>query len=144
MAELRRRGGGRTESGAFLLGKRQGDRRLFERGMFYDVLDANAYSTGVCILYADAFERLWGICRSSGLQVLADVHTHGGAATQSEADRRNPMIARPGHLALIVERFARAPVWRHRIGLYRYEGSHAWTNLSGSRSRRILNTGTLT
>lgn len=144
MAELRRRGHGRTESGAFLLGKRQGDRRLFETGVFYDDLDANAYSTGVCVLYADAFERLWEICRSSGLQVLADVHTHGGRATQSEADRRNPMVARPGHLALIVERFARDPVWRHRMGLYRYEGSHAWTNLSGWRSRLILNTGTFT
>ena len=42
------------------------DRRLFERCVFYDDLDANAYSTGVCVLYANAFERLWGICRSSG------------------------------------------------------------------------------
>ncbi|MBZ9810895.1 MULTISPECIES: Mov34/MPN/PAD-1 family protein [unclassified Mesorhizobium] len=144
MAELRRRGGGKTESGAFLLGKRQGDRRVLERCVFYDDLDANAYRSGVCILYADAFERLWGICRSSGLQVLADIHTHGGAATQSEADRRNPMIARPGHLGLIVERFASNPVWRHRMGLYRYEGSHDWTNLSGWRSRRVLKTGTFT
>ncbi len=142
MAELRSRGGGKTESGAFLLGKCQGDRRSFERCVFYDDLDPNAYSTGVCVLYADAFESLWGICRSSGLQVLADVHTHSGAAIQSEADRRNPMIARPGHLALIVERFASNPVWRHRMGLYRYEGSHTWTNLSGWRSRRILKTGT--
>ena len=142
MAELRRRGGGKSESGAFLLGKRQGDRRLIETCVFYDDLDANAYGTGVCVLYADAFEKLWGRCRSSGLQVLADVHTHRGDALQSEADRRNPMIARPGHLALIAERFASDPVWRHRMGLYRYEGSHAWTDFSGWRSRRILNTGT--
>lgn len=144
MAELRRRGDGKTESGAFLLGKRQGDLRVFERSVFYDDLDEDAYSTGVCVLYSEAFERLWGICRSSGLQVLADVHTHYGAATQSEADRRNPMIARPGHIALIVERFASSPVWRHRMGVYRYEGSHNWTDFSGWRSRRILNTGTLT
>ncbi len=142
VAELRQRGRGKTESGAFLLGKRSGDRRLFERSVFYDDLDANAYSTGVCVLYADAFEKLWGLCRATGLQVLADVHTHGGEAIQSEADRCNPMVARPGHLALIVERFASDPVWRHRMGLYRYEGSHAWTDFSGWRSRRVLNTGT--
>lgn len=140
MAELRRRGGGRTESGAFLLGKRKGDLRLFEKCVFYDDLDPNAYSTGVCVLYADTFEKLWGLCRTTGLQVLADVHTHD--AVQSEADRCNPMVARPGHLALIVERFANNPVWRHRMGLYRYEGSHAWTDFSGWRSRRVLNTGT--
>lgn len=142
MAELRRRGRGKTESGAFLLGKRQGDRRLFETCVFYDDLDANAYSTGVCVLYSDAFEKLWGLCSSSGLQVLADIHIHEGDAGQSEADRCNPMVARPGHLALIVERFASDPVWRHRMGLYRYEGSHAWTDFSGWRSRRVLNTGT--
>lgn len=142
MSELRRRGGGRTESGAFLLGRREGERRVFQAAFFYDDLDPNAYSSGVCILYADAFERLWGFCRAQGLQVLADVHTHLGDSFQSEADRRNPMVARPGHLALIVERFASDPVWRHRTGVYRYEGSHTWTNLSGWRARHILNTGT--
>lgn len=142
MSELRRRGAGRTESGAFLLGRRDGDRRLFQDAVFYDDLDPKAYSSGVCILYADAFERLSARCRTDGLQVLADVHTHLGDSFQSEADRRNPMIARPGHLALIVERFASDPVWRHRTGVYRYEGSHTWTNLSGWRARRILNTGT--
>ena len=75
----------------------------------------------------------------------ADVHTHlGGTRDTERADRCNPEpVARPGHLALIVERFASDPVWRHRMGLYRYEGSHAWTDFSGWRSRRILHTGTL-
>jgi proteasome lid subunit RPN8/RPN11 len=143
MSELRRRGGGRTESGAFLLGRRQGNRRIVQTCVFYDDLDPKAYSTGVCILYADAFECLWSHCRAQSLQVLADIHTHLGAARQSEADRCNPMVARQGHLALIVERFASAPVWRHRIGLYRYEGAHRWTDLSGWRACRILKTGTL-
>ena len=142
LAELRRRGAGRTESGAFLLGRREGDRRVFQGCVFYDDLDPRAYTTGVCVLYADVFERLWALCRARNLQVLADVHTHLGAASQSEADRCNPMVARPGHLALIVERFAADPVWRHRMGVYRYEGAHHWTDLSGWRARRILNTGT--
>ncbi len=142
MAELRRRGKGRHESGAFLLGKRDGQRRLFESVVFYDDLDPEAYSTGICVLHADAFERLWRHCRTRGQQLLADVHTHKFGAGQSEADRLNPMVARPGHLAFIVERFAQDPVWRHRIGLYRYEGAHRWTNLSGWRARRIIKTGT--
>lgn len=143
MAELHRRGAGRHETGAFLLGKREGERRTFTACVFYDDLDPKAYSTGVCVLYADAFEQLWSICRSRGLQVLADVHTHLGDARQSEADRCNPMVARPGHIAIIVERSAHQPVWRHRLGLYRYEGSHRWTDLSGWCARRILKTGTL-
>ena len=47
MAELRRRGGGRTESGAFLLGQREGERRIFQTAAFYDDLDPDAYSTGL-------------------------------------------------------------------------------------------------
>lgn len=143
MRELRRRGGGRTESGAFLLGKRDGKSRVFETCVFYDDLDPHAYSTGVCVLYADAFERLSALCRAHRLQVLADVHTHGGDSQQSDSDRTNPMVARPGHLAIIVERLAKIPVWRHRLGLYRYEGSHRWTDLSGWRARRIIKTRTL-
>lgn len=92
MAELRRRGGGgKTESGAILLGKRrQGDRRLFERCVYYGDLDANAYSTGVCVLYADAFEKLWGICRSTGRRCsqtsapMAAVRPRAGEPAQSD------------------------------------------------------------
>lgn len=142
LSELRRRGAGRHESGAFLLGKRVGDRRVFETCVFYDDLDPRAYNTGVCVLYADAFERLWRLCQERGLQVLADVHTHMRDSRQSEADRCNPMVARSGHLAIIVEHFAKGPVWRHRLGLYRYEGSHRWADLSGWRARRIVKTGT--
>ena len=142
MAELRRRGGGRTESGAFLLGQREGERRIFQTAAFYDDLDPDAYSTGVCVLYADAFERLSSLCRTHDLRVIADVHTHPEDAGQSEADRRNPMVARPGHLAFIVEDFARDPVWRHRMGVYRYEGSHRWSDFSGWGARGILKTGT--
>lgn len=32
------------------------------------------------------------------------------------------MVASAGHVALIVPAFARGPVWRHRLGVYRYEG----------------------
>ncbi len=142
LAELRRRGRGRHESGAFLLGHRDGDRRVFKGCVFYDDLDPKAYSTGVCVLYADAFDTLWGLCRQTGLTVIADVHTHMGHAGQSPADRENPMIARAGHLAIIVERFARDPVWRHRLGLYRYEGAHCWTDLGGLAARQHLKTGT--
>lgn len=138
IAELKRRGHNRHESGCFVLGK--SDRRLKQavRCVYYDELDPDAYSSGVCILDGSAFAKLWEICRGDGLTVLADIHTHQGAPHQSEADRRNPMVARSGHLALIVPRFAEGSIWRHRLGLYRYEGDHRWTNLSGWQARSYL------
>jgi proteasome lid subunit RPN8/RPN11 len=141
MAELRRRGHGRHESGCFVLGTVEGIRRRASRFVYYDDLDPRAYASGVCILDGDAFPKLWQICRADGLSVVADIHTHGGEAYQSQADRRNPMIARQGHLAVIVPRFAKEPIWRHQLGFFCYEGDHRWIDLSGWRARSFLKTG---
>jgi proteasome lid subunit RPN8/RPN11 len=138
MAELKRRGRGLHESGCFVLGKADGRRKQAVRCVYYDDLDPEAYASGVCVLDGRAFPKVWEMCRAEGLTVLADVHTHFGAPYPSEADRQNPMIARAGHLAVIVPRFAEGVIWRHRLGLYRYEGDHRWTNLSGWRARRYL------
>ena|SRR5579883_2831550 len=141
MAELRRRGRNRHESGCFVLGTVEDHRRRAAFCVYYDDLDPGAYSSGVCVLHGDAFPRLWEICRADGLSVVADIHTHEGAAFQSRADRQNPMIARPGHLALIVPRYAREPIWRHQLGFFRYDGDHRWTDLSGWQARSHLKIG---
>ncbi len=132
LGELRRRGGRRTEAGAFLLGRDVDGRAEVSEIIFYDELDPKAYETGVCILHGDSFAKLWARCREGGLKVVADVHTHGGAAVQSESDRTNPMIARSGHIAIIIPNFAFAPIWRGQLGIYRYKGSHAWDDNSGA------------
>jgi proteasome lid subunit RPN8/RPN11 len=142
LAELCRRGGMKHEAGAFLLGTQDGGRRVGTKWVFYDDLDPHAYATGICILHADAFDRLWRLCREAGLTVVADIHTHPGSPQQSSSDRANPMVALAGHLALIVPNYAQGPHWRHRLGVYRYEGSHKWTDLGGWRARTAISTGT--
>ncbi len=138
IGQLHRRGRERHESGCFILGAIDGSRRRAVRSVYYDELDPKAYESGVCVLHGGAFSRLWEICRRDGLSVVADIHTHEGEAFQSTADRRNPMIARHGHVAVIVPNYARGPVWRHQLGLYRYEGEHRWADLSGWRGRSFL------
>jgi hypothetical protein len=138
MAELHRRGNDRHESGAFLLGDRTGRCPVIRDVVYYDDLDPTAYEQGICILRGPAFGKLWALCRERELEVIADVHTHGGAAGQSHSDRTNPMIAQSGHFALIVPDFARAPVRRSKLGIYRYLGNHAWTTHSGGRWRPFL------
>lgn len=140
MSELFRRSKGRHESGCFVLGTVEGERRFARKPIYYDELDPKAYSSGVCILHGDAFTRLWELCRSEKLTVIADIHTHTHAAFQSEADRTNPMIARAGHLAIIIPNCASGWIWRHRLKLFRYEGDHRWTDLSGWQARSFLKT----
>ena len=141
MSELERRGEGSHESGAFLLGSRNGRRSTICDTVFYDDLDPAAYDTGACILRGDAFAKLWGICRERGLTVVADVHTHGRDATQSYADRMNPMIARVGHIAIIVPDLARLPINITTLGLYEFRGNYDWTNHSGAAGKNFLYMG---
>lgn len=141
LRELHRRGARRTEAGCFLLGSVTENRRRVVDVVYYDDLDPDAYASGVCVLHGPAFAKLWQRCRASGLTVVADVHTHPGAAFQSTSDRTNPMIARGGHVAIIVPNFALAPVPHDEIGIYEYRGNHAWSDRSPRVFRGFLYTG---
>jgi proteasome lid subunit RPN8/RPN11 len=138
--ELCRRGEGVHEAGAFLLGQERKGRLVVHEIVFYDDLDPHAYDSGVCILQSDAFAALWKICRERRLTVVADVHTHPGSPMQSTSDRTNPMVARPGHIAIIVPDFAKAPVTVEALGIYEYRGEHKWTACK-SRKQAILYLG---
>jgi proteasome lid subunit RPN8/RPN11 len=141
MTELHRRGGARHESGAFLLGRERRGRREASRAVFYDDLDPAAYDSGVCILKAGAFSKLWTHCRTQNLAVVADIHTHPGAARQSESDRTNPMVAQQGHVAIIVPNFAAAPIASEQLGIYEYLGGHRWADRSPRAHKNFLYTG---
>jgi proteasome lid subunit RPN8/RPN11 len=141
MAELHRRTSHRHESGAFELGHERGGRREATDVVYYDDLDPAAYASGVCILKADAFSKLWAMCRARALTVVADIHTHPGGAFHSKADRSNPMVARSGHIAIIVPDFAAPPVRYDKLGIYEYQGDHRWTDRSRRHCRNFVYTG---
>lgn len=134
---LRARGRHVRESGAFLLGP-PGDTRRVSLIVFYDEIDPRAFDTGIIVIDGACMADLWAICRRSGLTVVADVHTHPGGAWQSDSDRRHPMIAEPGHVAMIIPNFAADPVQIKSIGLYRYRGKFAWDRLTPSALRLSL------
>ena len=138
---LRERGGGERESGAFLLGSRRAGRARIVDFMLYDDLDPRVLETGIIRFDGRHFGRLWDLCRERGLTVVADVHTHPGSSAQSSSDQAHPMIARRGHLALIVPRFACAPVRRCEVGLYRYMGARRWEPVPRSQRCAFFHIG---
>lgn len=145
IVELDRRGEGRRESGAFLLGERRMcggvERRRVHQFVFFDDLDPQCLDTGIIVFDGVGFGPLWQICRETGLEVVADVHTHPGLAVQSDADRRHPMIANAGHFALIVPSFAARVPQSAELGLYEYAGAHQWHDHSGPVASRIFYSG---
>lgn len=127
--QLRRRGGGKRESGAFLLGRCDEDGGTIRAFVFYDDIDPDALSQGYVHLAGSALNKVWDSCAETGLEVLADVHTHPGRADQSPSDREHPMVAIRGHTALIIPNFARSALNLRAVGVYRHLGALKWVVL---------------
>ena len=142
LASLRQRGGdGQGESGAFLLGQRNDGRARIKQFVLYDDLDPNSLKTGIVRFDGRYYSGLWELCRKTGLVVVADVHTHPDGAYQSHSDQANPMISSAGHIAIIVPRFAAAPIHTSELGVYLYEGAKQWTPIRSDERRRFLKIG---
>jgi hypothetical protein len=140
LAELRERGGGYRESGAFILANLSRPRTV-QKVVYLDDLDPDCLN-GAISLPGAAYGALWELCDREGLRVVADVHTHPGEGVQqSPTDRANPMIAASGHLALIVPRFATGRVRRDELGVHEYLGDGRWCSAYRRRARRLIYVG---
>jgi hypothetical protein len=141
VAGLRERGRGVRESGAFLLGSRKNGHARITGFVLYDDVDPHSLDTGIVHLDGRCFGALWDLCKQRGVTVVADVHTHPAGSGQSPSDQAHPIIARAGHIALIVPHFARAPVRRSDVGLYRYLGSRRWETIAPAKRRAFFRIG---
>ena len=128
--ELKRRGNGKKETGAFLLGNPDSD--TITEFICYNDLDPEAFDSGIIIFNGNGYIPLWQYCAENKLKVLADVHTHpGGWTGQSSSDKKHPMVAQKGHIALIVPYFA---VKRNQllknVGVHEFLGNRKWKALN--------------
>jgi len=129
LEELAERGGGHRESGAFLLGRRRGRRPKITHVAYFDDLEP-ASLNGAVHLTTACYADLNRLCSRLGVEVLADIHTHpGDFIHQSTIDEENPLVAVPGHVAIIVGHFAQNGAGLGDIGCYRYDGDDGWSRL---------------
>lgn len=136
--ELAERGQGWRESGAFLLAKPGRHGRRVVDWILFDDLDPGSLNGSVSIR-GQAFTRLWKSCRERGVKVIADVHTHPGHGVgQSSIDAANPMVARGGHVGLIVPSFARGRIRRRDVGFHVYRGDRSWDAFHGEDAAERL------
>ncbi len=142
LCALRERGkAGTRESGAFLLGERQGGPARISDFVLYDDLDPHCLDTGIVRFDGRYYDDLWRLCRDRGMSVVADVHVHPAGSYQSGSDRENPMISCAGHVALIIPDFAAPPVRRSRVGIYEYQGGKAWRTIPTRERTAFLHIG---
>jgi hypothetical protein len=138
LENLRERGGGVRESGAFLLGAGDGARRTARRIVLYDDLDQNCLDDGYVRFDGRCYGRLWEICAQESLSVVADAHTHPYGPGQSHSDKTHPMVSIPGHIALIVPDFAQGEISAADVGVYVYRGRYRWTAYRGRGAAAVL------
>ena len=129
LSDLRARGGGRRESGAFLIGERVGAVARITEFVLYDALDPASLDTGIIRFDGRYFGALWEYCAKNNRTVVADVHTHPCGSGQSDSDMANPMIACAGHLAFIIPNFAAPPLRLEEVGMYCYLGARRWETI---------------
>lgn len=136
IAELKLRGRGKRESGAFLLGV-HGDGaepRKVTAWLNYEKLDAKCAKYNYVRIGTEAFPKLWDYCCERGLQVVADVHTHPWGPCQSISDREHPMVSFHGHLALVVPNFAHGDIAPDDVSLNIYQGDGQWISYYGTHA----------
>lgn len=136
--DLRARGlNASRESGAFLLGTRNGRSARITDYILYDDLDPHSLDTGIVRFNGAYYGALWAACEERQLDVVADIHVHPLGEDQSDSDRHYPMISQAGHVALILPRFAAEPIHAGRVGIYRYLGGKKWSPVP-TRQRRAF------
>ena len=139
---LRSRGRGYSrESGAFLLGTKHGKSARIESFVLYDDLDPRCLDTGIVRFDGRHFGALWDLCKVRNQIVVADIHVHPHGVGQSDSDKAHPMIAKIGHLALILPRFAKGTIGRKEIGIYSYLGAKKWEAVPLRKRNRLFYVG---
>jgi proteasome lid subunit RPN8/RPN11 len=142
ISELARRGGGTRESGAFLLSRRENvetaEQHVITAIAYYDDLDPSSLN-GAIAFTASGYSALGTLCRQEALRVVADIHTHPGhRVAQSRTDASHPMVAVPGHVALIAPEFALRRVTASDLGVHVFMSGGVWTSFYGPDVARVL------
>lgn len=130
IVDLAESGRGVKESGAFLLGRQDGSRRFVTSYLMYDKVAPQSSSRHDYVAFtAEEMARAWEHCYATGLQVVADVHTHPFGPAQSTSDRAHPIVSVAGHVALIVPTFAQGSPQPRNLGVHLFGGAGRWRSM---------------
>ncbi|MES9841937.1 MAG: Mov34/MPN/PAD-1 family protein [Candidatus Thiodiazotropha endolucinida] len=130
IADLARSGRGIKEAGALLLGYADGRGRCVSTYLMYDIIAPESSRKHAYVaITAEEMASAWDHCYATGLQVVADVHTHPFGPRQSISDRANPIVSVAGHVALIVPYFALRDPQPADLGVHVFEGAGRWRSM---------------
>lgn len=138
IGDLARSGGGARESGAFMLGTLGPNRRVLDYLLYESIAPEMAAEFAYVALTGEHMAAAWERCYQTGLQVVADIHTHPELPIQSASDRRHPIVSIAGHVALIAPYFAQRNPSPADLGVHRFLGEGRWRSYFGTEAASLI------
>lgn len=139
ITDLANSGHGIKESGAFLLGHIDEHKRQISSYLMYDIVATESSHKHAYVAFtAEEMAIAWEHCYTTGLQVLADIHTHPMGPSQSITDRAHPIVSVAGHVALIVPYFAMRKPEPIDLGVHVFEGAGRWRSMFGQAAHKSI------
>jgi hypothetical protein len=105
-----------------------------------------AFRTEQGLLYTVGPEELHRInvwLYENQMTLIAQIHSHPGAAYHSETDDSYPIVTTVGALSLVVPDFARAPFELENCAVYRLFSGRGWVELSTTEAEQLIQIGGL-
>jgi hypothetical protein len=100
---------------------------------------AHSTSEGVYVTVDQAeMRRIGRWLYDNGLRLVAQLHSHPGAAYHSDTDDALPIVATVGALSLVIPNFAREVFDLKRCATYRFLPNGGWTIVSTTEASLII------
>lgn len=92
----------------------------------------------IYVVSGEELERIGLALYDSGLQLLAQIHSHPGAAYHSETDDAFPIVTVLGGVSIVVPNFARGGLKISEWAIYRLLPNTGWTEIKGKQKETLF------
>lgn len=138
LAWLYKAGRRNVEGVALWAGVRDGDSFIIKRTI---IPEQNAGSFEDGLIYVVKGEELHRIALElfdSGMQLIAQIHSHPGEAYHSQTDDAYPIVTVKGGISVVVPNFAEGGLNLRDWAVYRFLPETAWTELSQAKKETLI------
>lgn len=127
-----------VEGVALFAGTRDGDVFNITRTIIPEQSAGNVESGLLYVVQGNELHRIGLELFDAGLQLIAQIHSHPGAAYHSETDDAYPIVTVLGGISIVVPNFARGGVNLREWAVYQLSIDNTWVELSNEQKHNLI------
>lgn len=135
---LRARGAEGHEGVGFWAGSACGDRFDVSAALIPDQLSERSKHGLMVVVTGDALFRMNVWLHRNHLTLIAQLHSHPGAAYHSDTDDNLAVVTQVGALSIVVPDYARGPLALDAAAVYRLDASGRWKRLQTVETMALI------